>query len=841
VAENTIKQHLPEWRKDALPLLLFLVLPLLAFPELFLGENTVYRGDLTWIHYPQRTLAAEQWKSGQVPLWNPYVLSGTPLLAEAEIGVLQPLNAVFLLPIPPYRALTLFVALNLTLAATFTYILARSLGIGRGGATLAGLSFGFGGFLMAHVTELNVMTGGVWLPLVFWGLSRALRTRRPVDALLGGLPLGLYILAAHPQMWLYTLLLLIGYALYETVRIIFRSAPAASHSRDCLESQEARSIGPCARYAQRPQGAELRLRLRETARVWVLLGLLTACGLMVAAPQILPSWELQRLSVRAAGAESGQQTFSLPPVQWLTLALPSAFGNSVTAYHGLAGNFEETNVYIGILPLLMVPFSWRARRRPEVRFFWLAALASAVLAVGNYLPLYDWLQSIPGFNLFRAPVRWSMVTNLALSLLAAYGFDAFLLWPASRRLRLGLLGVWGGVAVGLFAVWLFRQPLYAWTQTLPADNHVVHTLDWFTRDGLFEIPEDYGSRIILGPFPWLVTPALALVSRLGIAVALLVAYAARHLPRPALVGAALALVAVDMSLAGGTAVNRITSADHWQQMSEGSRYMIDALDAGQIQTPARFYSVASSGEADVVIGLKHYFPSVRHVFGSGGHSSLRLARYDTFLQQAHPLVMLSLTNTRFLINKGRLTPDAESVLPLVYQDGTWYVYENPGVLPRAFVAHQAQAVANAQEALAPLRGRSFDARRLVLLETPETGEPLPPLPAGAAGLSGDDRVAITRYAPSEVEIRADTQAAGFLVLLDNYYPGWEVTVDGQRRTVIRADYFARAVYLDKGQHTVEFVYRPLSFRIGVGLSAAALVVLGVAGWLARKTQPTYNP
>jgi uncharacterized membrane protein YfhO len=129
----------------------------------------------------------------------------------------------------------------------------------------------------------------------------------------------------------------------------------------------------------------------------------------------------------------------------------------------------------------------------------------------------------------------------------------------------------------------------------------------------------------------------------------------------------------------------------------------------------------------------------------------------------------------------------------------------------------------------------------VLLETSETGEPLPPLPAGAAGLSGDDRVAITRYAPSEVEIQADTQAAGFLVLLDNYYPGWEVTVDGQRRTVIRADYFARAVYLDKGQHTVEFVYRPLSFRIGVGLSAAALVVLGVAGWLARKTQPTYNP
>ena len=51
----------------------------------------------------------------------------------------------------------------------------------------------------------------------------------------------------------------------------------------------------------------------------------------------------------------------------------------MTSYHGLAGNFEEMNVYAGILPLLMVPFSWRARRRPPVLFFWLAALVSALL------------------------------------------------------------------------------------------------------------------------------------------------------------------------------------------------------------------------------------------------------------------------------------------------------------------------------------------------------------------------------------------------------------------------------------------------------------------------------
>jgi len=131
---------------------------------------------------------------------------------------------------------------------------------------------------MAHVTSLNVMTGGVWLPPVFWGFHQTLRTRRPVVALLGGLPLALHILASHPQMWLYTILLLIGYALYETVR---RHYPPRA---GCLSRQRG--------------GAGVGLA-----------GLLTACGLMLAAPQILPSWELQRLSCARQGQRAGSRPF----------------------------------------------------------------------------------------------------------------------------------------------------------------------------------------------------------------------------------------------------------------------------------------------------------------------------------------------------------------------------------------------------------------------------------------------------------------------------------------------------------------------------------------------------
>jgi hypothetical protein len=94
---------------------------------------------------------------------------------------------------------------------------------------------------------------------------------------------------------------------------------------------------------------------------------------------------------------------------------------------------------------------------------------------------------------------------------------------------------------------------------------------------------------------------------------------------------------------------------------------------------------------------------------------------------------------------------------------------------------------------------------------------------------------ITGYTPRPSD-RANLANSGFLVLLDSYYPGWQVYIDGQRGTIIRADYFARAVYLERGEHTVRFVYRPLSFYGGLALAGAGLSVLATAAWLARRNR-----
>jgi hypothetical protein len=169
-------------------ILLFLSLPFLAFPEIIFGQQTLYWTDLSWIHYPRHIFAAEEWLAGRVPLWDPYQHNGLPFLAETQVGSLYPLSAIFLTPWLPSLELSLFILSHFTLAALFTFILARSLALSYPAATVAGLAFGFGGVLMAQVPNLNIMTGAVWLPLSLYGAIQTTRQRRWGIALLGGLP-----------------------------------------------------------------------------------------------------------------------------------------------------------------------------------------------------------------------------------------------------------------------------------------------------------------------------------------------------------------------------------------------------------------------------------------------------------------------------------------------------------------------------------------------------------------------------------------------------------------------------------------------------------------------------
>ena len=69
---------------------------------------------------------------------------------------------------------------------------------------------------------------------------------------------------------------------------------------------------------------------------------------------------------------------------------------------------------------------------------------------------------------------------------------------------------------------------------------------------------------------------------------------------------------------------------------------------------------------------------------------------------------------------------------------------------------------------------------------------------------------------------------GVLVLTDAYHRGWRAFLeDGREVPVYLAGYVSRGVGLPPGQHTVRFVFDPLSWRLGLAVSLAALLFAGL--------------
>ena len=92
----------------------------------------------------------EAFRTGVAPLWNPYLFTGAPFLANIQAAVLYPLHWP-LSWLRPEQALIWSAILHAWSAAGFTYVLGRrSLHVSRPAAFTAGLIFGLGGFTLAR-------------------------------------------------------------------------------------------------------------------------------------------------------------------------------------------------------------------------------------------------------------------------------------------------------------------------------------------------------------------------------------------------------------------------------------------------------------------------------------------------------------------------------------------------------------------------------------------------------------------------------------------------------------------------------------------------------------------
>jgi hypothetical protein len=158
---------------------------------------------------------------------------------------------------------------------------------------------------------------------------------------------------------------------------------------------------------------------------------------------------------------------------------------------------------------------------------------------------------------------------------------------------------------------------------------------------------------------------------------------------------------------------------------------------------------------------------------------------------------------------------------LVYQDQDVLIYENKDALPRAFVTYRVINVANFSDALTQLVNPSIHLKETAIVEL------LPTELEDRINQNDKQRQVADgrtkRIRSGQLEIEVNTEAPGLLVVLEQYYPGWSAYVDGKPTPVYAVDGTFRGVFLEAGEHMVEFKYRPLSFIIGGIISAVSLL------------------
>ena len=152
---------------------------------------------------------------------------------------------------------------------------------------------------------------------------------------------------------------------------------------------------------------------------------------------------------------------------------------------------------------------------------------------------------------------------------------------------------------------------------------------------------------------------------------------------------------------------------------------------------------------------------------------------------------------------------------LVY-DKEIKIYKNIETFPRAFVVHNAEIIKNEQEIFDRLDSSDFDLRNSIIIEKDS------PVDFKNKKLNDNSTANIIEYGFNSISIRAVMEHDGFLVLSDTYYPGWKAFVNNKETQIYQADYFLRAVYLNKGNHDIVFKYEPVSFRAGLILSVITI-------------------
>lgn len=747
------------------------------------SEAPSFNADCLRSYYPRRVVATEALRAGRVPLWDPSSFCGQPFLANFQAGVFYPVNLA-LAPLAPARQMGVFVWLHLLLAAWGTTVLLRGLGRSPGASVVAGLLYASGGAIAVRTGQPTMLAAGAWLPLFLFGAGRVAEGKRSVAPF--AIVSALTILAGFPPILIWSTLLAAAWALHRWWAV-----------------RRGAGVAPLARAA---------------------FGYLLGAG--IAAAQLAPTAELVAWSDRIRFDYLTLLSSSWHPAALLGMILPGFFGTPFdddTWIHLLGRgdghywqSYISTAAYVGVGALVFAAVGARAAWRDRSgRFLLAAGGVGALLLLGSpLLHIVSWLPLVSGARVDRVV----HVFVLALVAAAAFGIDR---WRDGEGRKTGLAAA--GVLAFAVALLFFARRAVALLLAGAASAPFIDA----------------------GPaFPRAIHAALFLAG-----VAALFALPSRVRGAGAALAVAGALLVLDPGLASRPC-HVTVSEEELPHETDGIRVLQDLAGRGRI---VRYRDSILPPNLPALFGLEDVagynalnIRDYREYYETFAPGSVKERRINPLEELGAPLLgMLHELNARYLLTEGEYPLDGFAP---IYEGEAFRVYENRnlGSHSRAYFARRVRQGLTREEVLGVMKERTWypgaafvedDDVRLdeSASATGTVGEWLGAHGGGETALveneAIDGQVIVARHDPERVVIDCAPATDRFLVLRDSYFPGWKATVDGAPAVIHRTNRIFRGVVVPAGVHRVEFRYEPLSFRIGLFVSALSL--LGTALLFAR--------
>ena len=407
-------------------------LTIVFYWKVIFTNHYMFPWDAASFFYPTLSFVHEQLRHFRMPWWDPYVMSGFPIIGDPEAQIFYPFNWLFVLLRPfrdlSYKLVEIQLIVHFFLAGLFMYYLARSFVRSRAAALVAPVLFMFGGAMVVHTQHLASVEAMAWYPLIFLLARRGLLEGNYFITLSAGIFFGLQILVGHYQHSLYLGLLLFLYFVYVA------------------------SLGP--------QRATLWPR-------WVVaLSIIAASGAALAMVQLIPTGELGRLSIRSyltywEITEGTDRRFLF------TLFLPNYAGglHGVPEQMGLSFNYVFLSVPGCLLALLGLMETLRRRN-----FFWVGlVLLCTGLSYGRNGWFGNLIYHTPLVNLFRNTGAFFDVANFALCLMAAWGAESLFSDALPRFLKKYLAAALAVVLLSATTIGIyfqFGQGIHGWYHML---------------------------------------------------------------------------------------------------------------------------------------------------------------------------------------------------------------------------------------------------------------------------------------------------------------------------------------------------------------------------------------